>query len=162
KLRHIVRRRFGVEIGFAGARGELMAGAADAAGCAREALRAVGDEARGSVAYACGAPGGRGEIAAPIGRDGAAPGCAVAAAPSRRDDGFLAELIELSAEEMVTFSTEMQRERRAAGGRELATRYAYEGIVGRSRGMQELYHLLDKVIDSDSTVLIQGENGTGK
>jgi transcriptional regulator with PAS, ATPase and Fis domain len=28
--------------------------------------------------------------------------------------------------------------------------------------MQELYHLLDRVIESDSTVLIQGENGTGK
>jgi transcriptional regulator with PAS, ATPase and Fis domain len=28
--------------------------------------------------------------------------------------------------------------------------------------MQELYRLLDRIVDSDSTVLIQGENGTGK
>jgi transcriptional regulator with PAS, ATPase and Fis domain len=43
-----------------------------------------------------------------------------------------------------------------------AERERYGQIIGRSRVMQQLYHILDKVIASDSTVLIQGENGTGK
>jgi transcriptional regulator with PAS, ATPase and Fis domain len=38
----------------------------------------------------------------------------------------------------------------------------YDSIVGRSPVMQSLYRVLDKVVASDSTVLIQGENGTGK
>src|SRR5205823_4885802 len=46
--------------------------------------------------------------------------------------------------------------------RDYETRYPYEAIIGKSRPMQDLYRLLDKVIDSDSTVLVNGENGTGK
>jgi two-component system response regulator HupR/HoxA len=41
-------------------------------------------------------------------------------------------------------------------------RYDYEAIIGKSRTMQDLYRVLDRVIDSDATVLVQGENGTGK
>src|ERR1041385_8490616 len=44
------------------------------------------------------------------------------------------------------------------GGR----RASYAGIIGSSPAMFELYSLLDRVAPSDSTVLIQGENGTGK
>jgi transcriptional regulator with PAS, ATPase and Fis domain len=44
------------------------------------------------------------------------------------------------------------------GGR----RTSYAGIIGAAPGMLELYSLLDRVAPSDSTVLIQGENGTGK
>src|SRR5262249_44559848 len=92
--------------------------------------------------------------------DGDRRGCGFVAAP-KADEDFLAELLALSVEEMVTFSVEVERsERREPLA--LRTRYSYEGIVGRSRPVQELYRLLDKVIDSDSTVLIQGENGTGK
>lgn len=35
-------------------------------------------------------------------------------------------------------------------------------MIGKSKPMQELYALLDKIKQSESTVLIQGENGTGK
>ncbi|MCX5742421.1 MAG: sigma 54-interacting transcriptional regulator [Proteobacteria bacterium] len=38
----------------------------------------------------------------------------------------------------------------------------YHGILGAAPPMQELYALLDRVAPSDSTVMIQGENGTGK
>src|SRR5256885_1155478 len=41
-------------------------------------------------------------------------------------------------------------------------RSSYGAIVGAAPKMQELYALLDRVGPSDSTVLIQGENGTGK
>ena len=38
----------------------------------------------------------------------------------------------------------------------------YEGVVGKSPRMQQVYALVGKVIESDTTVLIQGETGTGK
>ncbi len=41
-------------------------------------------------------------------------------------------------------------------------RTSYHGILGASPPMQEMYSLLDRISPSDSTVLIQGENGTGK
>jgi transcriptional regulator with PAS, ATPase and Fis domain len=69
--------------------------------------------------------------------------------------------VELSAEEMVSFMREAVEKARREG-RDYKTRYAYDAIIGNSRPMQELYRLLDKVIDSDSTVLVNGENGTGK
>jgi two-component system response regulator HupR/HoxA len=41
-------------------------------------------------------------------------------------------------------------------------RTGYHGIIGAAPAMQELYTLLDRIAPSDATVLIQGENGTGK
>jgi transcriptional regulator with PAS, ATPase and Fis domain len=35
-------------------------------------------------------------------------------------------------------------------------------MIGKSKPMQSLYALLDKIKGADSTVLVQGENGTGK
>ena len=35
-------------------------------------------------------------------------------------------------------------------------------IIGRSHKMQEVFHLVEKVADCDSTILITGETGTGK
>ncbi len=39
---------------------------------------------------------------------------------------------------------------------------AYEGIIGGSRAMQEIYELIDSVAVSDANILILGESGTGK
>ncbi len=41
-------------------------------------------------------------------------------------------------------------------------RQEYGGIIGGAPSMQALYGTLDRIARSDSTVLIQGENGTGK
>jgi transcriptional regulator with GAF, ATPase, and Fis domain len=79
---------------------------------------------------------------------------------SASEEAYLRELVELLAEEVITFQTELASTDRRLGG--TPVRYAYEDIIGESAPMQALYRLLDKVIDSDSTVLIQGENGTGK
>ncbi|HEY7958012.1 MAG TPA: sigma 54-interacting transcriptional regulator [Polyangia bacterium] len=164
KLRHIVRRRFGVELGFASLMGEPVEGAADTAPCARAAILALG-ASKITARYQCPAHA-RAEVAAPIVLDESLHGCVFAALEPGRPDGeeFLIELLELTAEEMVAFAGEIgRRERRQKEGeREYASRYSYDGIIGRSRPVQEMVRLLDKVIDSDSTVLVHGENGTGK
>jgi DNA-binding NtrC family response regulator len=41
-------------------------------------------------------------------------------------------------------------------------RNQFGGIIGRSRPMQELFHLLETVAAANSTILITGETGTGK
>ncbi|MBZ0231209.1 MAG: sigma 54-interacting transcriptional regulator [Deltaproteobacteria bacterium] len=41
-------------------------------------------------------------------------------------------------------------------------RQGYDAIIGCSAPMQALYATLDRVARSDATVLVQGENGTGK
>ncbi len=45
---------------------------------------------------------------------------------------------------------------------EIQLRYAYDRIIGRSAGIQEVLKTIDSVMDSDATVLLQGESGTGK
>ncbi|MBA3819637.1 MAG: sigma 54-interacting transcriptional regulator [Deltaproteobacteria bacterium] len=51
---------------------------------------------------------------------------------------------------------------RARGDEAPGRRTSYHGIFGAAAPMQDLYELLERVAPSDSTVLIQGENGTGK
>jgi len=45
---------------------------------------------------------------------------------------------------------------------ELYEKYKIKNIIGKSEGMQEVFRLIGKVADTDSTVLIYGESGTGK
>ena len=45
---------------------------------------------------------------------------------------------------------------------ECQARFNIQGIIGSSAAMQRVFALLDKVIDTDTAVLIQGETGTGK
>ncbi len=44
----------------------------------------------------------------------------------------------------------------------LDSRFQFKNIIGRSGVMQEVFRAVEKVINSDVTVLIQGESGTGK
>ncbi|MBI2877786.1 MAG: sigma-54-dependent Fis family transcriptional regulator, partial [Candidatus Tectomicrobia bacterium] len=46
--------------------------------------------------------------------------------------------------------------------RQLKSRYKFENFVGDSEPMQRVFRLIEKIADSDSTVLIYGESGTGK
>ncbi len=46
--------------------------------------------------------------------------------------------------------------------REVERQYRFDRIIGSSERMIEVFKLCDKVIDSDITVLIGGETGTGK
>jgi two-component system response regulator HupR/HoxA len=74
------------------------------------------------------------------------------------------ELVALVAQEIMAFHTEIsKREARIhALSNQLENRYSYNQMIGKSKPMQELYSMLDKVSSSEATVLIQGQNGTGK
>jgi DNA-binding NtrC family response regulator len=45
---------------------------------------------------------------------------------------------------------------------QLEQRYRFEGIIGRSRSMRNLFQVLETVAATNSTILITGETGTGK
>ncbi len=45
---------------------------------------------------------------------------------------------------------------------ELKSKYTFSNIVGQSGIMQDVFRSVEKVMDSNVTVLIQGESGTGK
>ena len=45
---------------------------------------------------------------------------------------------------------------------QLQERYRFEGLIGRSPAMRELFQLLETVSVSASTILVTGETGTGK
>jgi two-component system response regulator HupR/HoxA len=158
RLGQLVRRRFGLEPGFASSDGALVAGPEGSAHCAALAARAT---AEGHAArYAC--HDGRVELAAPILVAEAARGCVFGSAPDGADVGWLEELIALVADEIAAYQTERAHRDGGDGDGPRPSRYTYEGIIGRSLPVLELYRLLDKVVESDSTVLISGENGTGK
>ena len=50
----------------------------------------------------------------------------------------------------------------ATNGEPRGKRTQFHGICGGAPVMQELYDLLERIAPADSTVLVQGENGTGK
>ncbi len=81
-----------------------------------------------------------------------------------QDRHHFTELCELVAGEIVTLHLEItSRENRIQElNKELGNRFKYDNMIGKSKPMQQLYGLLDKIKTADTTVLIQGENGTGK
>lgn len=46
--------------------------------------------------------------------------------------------------------------------RQSSDQYQFEDIVGKSPRMQEIYHLIENIAPTNTTVLIVGESGTGK
>ncbi len=61
------------------------------------------------------------------------------------------------AQQIVRLEAELEKRQDA-----LESRYDYSQIVGRSASMREVLGVLDRVLDSDLSILIQGESGTGK
>ena len=57
--------------------------------------------------------------------------------------------------------SELQNENRMLK-RHLRKKYKFEGIIGDSPRMQQVYEMIEKIFDIDSTILITGESGTGK
>ena len=77
---------------------------------------------------------------------------------------YFHELANLVSQEIVTLHQEITlREHRIKElNNELGERHKYGSMIGKSKPMQELYSLLDKITGTESTILVQGENGTGK
>lgn len=69
---------------------------------------------------------------------------------SERDLVYLGDLLEMLADELASRIVEHRDPRQ------------FGDLIGRSPKMQRLYGMLDKISHSDTTVLILGENGTGK
>jgi Nif-specific regulatory protein len=46
--------------------------------------------------------------------------------------------------------------------KELTKKYSFRSIIGNSRKMQEVFHLISQVAKSNANVLLLGESGTGK
>jgi len=44
----------------------------------------------------------------------------------------------------------------------MRTRYQFDNIIGKSKPMQELYEIIQKVAPTNASFLIEGESGTGK
>jgi two-component system response regulator HupR/HoxA len=76
----------------------------------------------------------------------------------------LCDLLEFGATEIDNFEAEMARrdETIQTLSSELSDRYKFENIIGKSTSMLEVFRLLEKVCNSESTVLVNGESGTGK
>jgi len=77
---------------------------------------------------------------------------------------YLTELITLVVDEMVLLQKNIsdQVNKVSELSKELGTRFGFGSMIGKSSAMQNLYSLVERVCDSETTVLIQGENGTGK
>lgn len=81
-----------------------------------------------------------------------------------REMEYVKELTGLLAEEMVTFHEEITKREHQIHelSSQVGEKYRYHAMIGKSKKMQAIYALLEKISNSESSVMIQGENGTGK
>jgi DNA-binding NtrC family response regulator len=67
---------------------------------------------------------------------------------------------------LVLIEKAIERKQQAREIRELrgklTSRASYQGVIGGSRSMQDIYEIIDSVAESDANILILGESGTGK
>lgn len=83
---------------------------------------------------------------------------------SSKELRYLTELVTLVVDEILVMHKFLDDEKHRVSelSKELSVRYRFDSMIGKSAPMQELYRLLERVCDSDATILIQGSNGTGK
>ncbi|PZR09914.1 MAG: sigma-54-dependent Fis family transcriptional regulator [Archangium gephyra] len=81
-----------------------------------------------------------------------------------RETEKICDLLEFGANEIANFESELSKkdETIQSLSTELSDRYKFENIIGKSNAMIEVFRILEKVCNSDSTVLVNGESGTGK
>jgi Nif-specific regulatory protein len=84
------------------------------------------------------------------------------------EDVRLLTIISSLIVQKVSLLEEINREREQLGAenirlrRELSEKYSFSTIIGNSRKMQEVFHLITQVAKSNANVLLLGESGTGK
>ena len=81
-----------------------------------------------------------------------------------KDINYLTELVTLVVDEIIVMQKSISDHVSKVNelSNELGTRFGFDNMIGKSAVMQDLYRLIERVCDSETTVLIQGENGTGK
>ena len=79
-----------------------------------------------------------------------------------RDKMHFMDLIEMVAKEITSVQQEFMEKTHKENEGDTPHSVSYGGMVGQSSIMRHLYNLLDKIKHSHNTILIQGENGTGK
>ncbi len=74
------------------------------------------------------------------------------------------DLLEFGANEIANFEAEVAKRDETIHtlSTELSEKYRFENIIGKSGPMLEVFRILERVCNSDSTVLVNGESGTGK
>ena len=174
----VLLQRWSLGLGFAGIDGAVYP-PRTSVGCRRVQHETAGDEAcvahavatlrlHGSPppgwagARACDCHAGLIELSLPLRVDGQLAGTLLLGgfAPGELGDADRAtveELLGVAAREILRWRGDHD-----GRGRPRASRGSYDAIIGRSASMLELFGMLDKIVGSDSTVLVQGENGTGK
>lgn len=70
-------------------------------------------------------------------------------------------LLETLVEEMMTFHQEIDAQNEATAS-QTSGGLDFSSVVGRSQPLLRIFETLEKIIPSDSTVLLLGESGTGK
>ncbi|MDE0151744.1 MAG: sigma-54 dependent transcriptional regulator [Bdellovibrionales bacterium] len=75
--------------------------------------------------------------------------------------GIMKTIVSSLTQEIILVD-EVEKSRKHLRDQFLNSSNKYGDLVGNSQSMQNLYSILDKIKDSDSSILIQGENGTGK
>ena len=83
---------------------------------------------------------------------------------NQQDMDYLEELVNLVVDEILVMHKSLDDHKTRVNelSKELGQRYGFDNMIGKSAPMQSLYSMLDRICDSPATVLIQGENGTGK
>jgi Nif-specific regulatory protein len=89
------------------------------------------------------------------------------AAPLEEDVKFLTVISSLIAQkvallERIHAEKEQLNEENIRLRKELSKKYSFSNIIGNSRKMQEVFHLITQVAKSNANVLLLGESGTGK
>ena len=74
----------------------------------------------------------------------------------------VSDLLKILSEEAAMFSDEWARSERRIDELRRQSRTRYTDIIGRSNPMLELFSIMDRIVRTDSTIYIHGENGTGK
>jgi transcriptional regulator with PAS, ATPase and Fis domain len=69
----------------------------------------------------------------------------------------LKEKVEKQYEELAKIKQDLHATRK-----DVALKHDFSQIIGKSRAMQDVFQLLDRVIDTDEPVFVHGESGTGK
>ncbi|MGR3220365.1 MAG: sigma 54-interacting transcriptional regulator [Candidatus Anammoxibacter sp.] len=85
---------------------------------------------------------------------------------SDHNEQFFIDFIQYVAGDIVSVYKELQEKdeliKRESVLLEESYNGKYKGIIGSSRSMKKLFHILDEIGNSESPVLIEGASGTGK